>query len=88
MAVREAWPGQVQRAGDPPVRIVLVDDHAILRQGLCLLLEREHDLQVAGEASSPGEAVAVVERTRPTIVLLDMKLPPHRTTTRWACALG
>jgi DNA-binding NarL/FixJ family response regulator len=58
------------------VTIVLIDDHAILRQGLRSLLEREHDLQVVGEASSPGEALAVVERTRPAIVLLDMKLSP------------
>jgi len=55
---------------------VLVDDHAILRQGLRSLLEREPDLQVVGEASSAGEALAVVERSRPTIVLLDMKLSP------------
>ena len=56
------------------VRIVLIDDHAILRQGLRLFLAREHDLEVVGEASSPGEALVVVERTRPTIALLDMKL--------------
>jgi len=58
------------------VRIVLIDDHAILRQGLRSLLGREHDLEVVGEASSPGEALVVVQRTRPTVVLLDMKLSP------------
>lgn len=56
------------------VRIVLVDDHAILRQGLRSVLERERDLQVVGEASSADEALAVVARARPTIVLLDLKL--------------
>jgi DNA-binding NarL/FixJ family response regulator len=56
------------------VRIVLVDDHAILRQGLRSVLERERDLQVVGEASSAEEALAVVARVRPTIVLLDLKL--------------
>jgi DNA-binding NarL/FixJ family response regulator len=55
---------------------VLIDDHAILRQGLRSLLEREHDLHVVGEASSVGEALAVVARTGPSIVLLDMKLSP------------
>jgi DNA-binding NarL/FixJ family response regulator len=65
-----------QSDGEAPVTIVLIDDHAILRQGLRSLLEREHDLQVVGEASSPGEALAVVQRTRPTIVLLDIKLSP------------
>jgi DNA-binding NarL/FixJ family response regulator len=74
--MRETPPSQAEPAGEVLVRIVLVDDHAILRQGLRSLLEREPDLQVVGEASSPGEALAVVERTRPTIVLLDMKLTP------------
>ncbi len=70
----EVRPRVPQPDGEAPVSIVLVDDHAILRQGLRSLLEREPDLQVVGEASSVGEALAVVERTRPTIVLLDMKL--------------
>ncbi len=65
-----------ERHGQPGVTIVLIDDHAILRQGLRSLLERERELQVVGEASSPGEALAVVEQTRPAIVLLDMKLSP------------
>jgi DNA-binding NarL/FixJ family response regulator len=74
--MREAQPGRAEPASEVPVRIVLVDDHAILRQGLRSLLEREPDLQVVGEASSAGEALAVVERARPAIVLLDMKLSP------------
>ena len=61
-------------AGEVPVSIVLVDDHAIVRQGLRALLDREHDLQVIGEAGSAGETLTVVDRTRPAIVLLDMKL--------------
>jgi DNA-binding NarL/FixJ family response regulator len=65
-----------QAAAEVPFRIVLVDDHAILRQGLRSLLEREPDLQVVGEAGSAVEALAVVEQTRPAIVLLDMKLSP------------
>lgn len=60
----------------PPqvIGIVLVDDHAILRQGLRAILERERDFVVLGEASSPAEAMAVVEQVRPQIVLLDLKL--------------
>jgi DNA-binding NarL/FixJ family response regulator len=72
----EAQPARAEPAGEVPVRIVLVDDHAILRQGLRSLLGREHDLEVVGEASSVGEALVVVERTRPSVVLLDMKLSP------------
>ena len=55
-------------------RIVLVDDHAIVRHGLRSILERESDLKVVGEASAAAEAAAVVERTNPSIVLLDLKL--------------
>ena len=54
--------------------IVLVDDHAIVRQGLRSILERERDLRIVGEASTADEAMAVVERTRPAVVLLDLKL--------------
>lgn len=56
------------------IRLVLVDDHAILRQGLRSLLEREDDLVVVGEASSEGEAEAVVHAVSPDVVLLDLKL--------------
>lgn len=57
------------------VRIVLVDDHAILRQGLRSVLERESDLEiVGGEASSLAEALAVVDKVGPDIVLMDLKL--------------
>ncbi|ARE33423.1 response regulator transcription factor [Rhodococcus sp. D-46] len=56
------------------VRIVLVDDHAILRQGLRSVLERESDLEIVGEASSLAEALAVVDKVGPDIVLMDLKL--------------
>jgi two-component system, NarL family, response regulator DevR len=56
------------------VGIMLVDDHAIVRQGLRSILEREDDLRVVGEASSASEALAVIGRTDPHIVLLDLKL--------------
>ena len=56
------------------VGIMLVDDHAIVRQGLRSILEREDDMRVVAEASSAAEAKAVVARSRPQIVLLDLKL--------------
>lgn len=62
------------------VGIVLVDDHAIVRQGLRSILEREPDLTVRGEASSAAEALAVVARVRPDIVLLDLKLSTSSDT--------
>ncbi|WP_018157883.1 MadR family response regulator transcription factor [Demetria terragena] len=56
------------------VRIMLVDDHAIVRQGLRSVLEREHDLRIVGEASSPAEALPLVAHAQPQVVLLDLKL--------------
>ena len=56
------------------IRLVLVDDHAILRQGLRSVLEREDDLVVVGEASSEAEAETIVRAVSPDVVLLDLKL--------------
>ena len=55
-------------------RLAIVDDHAILRQGLRSVLEREQDLVVVGEASTEPEAEAMVASARPDVVLLDLKL--------------
>lgn len=57
-----------------PIRLMLVDDHAILRQGLRSVLERERDLVVVGEASSEAEAEAVVGAVNPDVVIMDLKL--------------
>ena len=57
-----------------PIDIVLVDDHAIVRQGLRAILEREEDLRIVGEAANTATAIAIVNQVRPQIVLLDLKL--------------
>jgi two-component system response regulator DevR len=57
-----------------PIRLVIVDDHAIVRQGLRSILEREPDVAVVGEASTAAEALDLVAAARPHIVLLDLKL--------------
>lgn len=56
------------------IRIALVDDHSIVRQGLRSILEREDGIEVVGEAWSVPTALAVVAETAPDIVLLDLKL--------------
>ncbi len=55
-------------------RILLVDDHAIVRQGLRMVLESEDDLQVVGEADTMRAAVDAAVRTRPDVVLMDVRL--------------
>lgn len=57
------------------VRVVIVDDHALLRDGLNEILETQPDLRVVGQASSSGEALTVVAREQPDIVLLDVEIP-------------
>jgi len=57
------------------VKIVLADDHPIVRQGLCALLEAETDFQVVGEAGDGLEAVALVERVKPDVLVLDLMMP-------------
>ncbi|HEU4683845.1 MAG TPA: response regulator transcription factor [Nitrospira sp.] len=58
-----------------PIKIVIVDDHEVVRHGLRSLLSLEEDLRIVGEAGNAAEAVSVVEQATPHIVLLDVKLP-------------
>ncbi len=58
-----------------PTRILLCNDHPIVRCGLRLLLERESAFRVIGEAANGREAVLLAEHTHPDIVLLDVQLP-------------
>lgn len=57
------------------ISIVLVDDHAIVRQGLRTYLELQSDIEVVGEASDGNEALQVVRETLPDIVLMDLVMP-------------
>jgi DNA-binding NarL/FixJ family response regulator len=56
------------------IRILIVDDHHVVRHGLRQLLEREPDMEVVGEAGSGTEAVRVATEQQPDVVLLDVKL--------------
>jgi two-component system, NarL family, response regulator DevR len=56
------------------IRVGLVDDHSIVRQGLRAMLDRQPDLRVVGEAASAAAALAMVAQARPDVVLLDLKL--------------
>ena len=57
------------------VRVVLVDDHALMRQGISTILSAQPDLEVVGEAGSGEEALEVVRATRPDVVCMDVEMP-------------
>jgi DNA-binding NarL/FixJ family response regulator len=57
------------------IRVLIVDDHAILREGVRALLSAHDDLQVVGEAADGQEAIAAVERLDPDVVLMDIAMP-------------
>jgi two-component system, NarL family, response regulator LiaR len=68
--VNQEGPGEVEK-----ISLVIVDDHAIVRQGLRTYLELQPDIEVVGEASDGREALEVVRDTLPDIVLMDLVMP-------------
>ncbi len=58
-----------------PVRVLLADDHAIVRQGLAALLASQRGIEVVGEAADGREAVAAAARLRPHVVVMDLGMP-------------
>src|SRR5215467_7444572 len=58
-----------------PIRLVIADDHPILRDGLRRLLEAQSGLKVVGEAADGGEAVKLAHQLKPDIMLLDLAMP-------------
>ena len=57
------------------ITVLIADDHALFREGLHMLLEREEDLQVVGEATDGKQALSMTEALQPDILLLDIRMP-------------
>ena len=57
------------------IRILLVDDHEVVREGLRALLTRREGFQIVGQAGSVAEAIAEAQRMRPDIIVMDVRLP-------------
>ncbi|MDF3017611.1 MAG: Two component transcriptional regulator, LuxR family, partial [Thermomicrobiales bacterium] len=56
------------------IRVVLADDHAVLRTGLAMLLNAQTDLEVVGEAGSGAEAIALARDAKPEVVVMDLTM--------------
>ncbi len=57
------------------IRILIADDHTLLRNGICALLENEQDIAIVGEANDGREAVRLADQLKPNVVLMDIAMP-------------
>jgi two-component system NarL family response regulator len=63
------------RPSTNPIRVLVIDDHPVVRAGLTSMLGTQSELQVIGAASSGEEALDIIQRDRPDVVLLDLRMP-------------
>jgi DNA-binding NarL/FixJ family response regulator len=59
----------------PSIRVLLVDDHVMVRQGLRAVLDAYADIELVGEADNGEEAIQLVDRLRPSVVVMDINMP-------------
>ena len=64
-----------QPARPYPIRVLVADDHALVRRGICALLATEPDIEVIGEAPDGHEALAKAQELRPDVILMDLVMP-------------
>jgi DNA-binding NarL/FixJ family response regulator len=57
------------------IRVIIAEDHAVVREGTRQIIERQEDIEVVGEAANGAEAVALVERVNPDVALVDISMP-------------
>jgi DNA-binding NarL/FixJ family response regulator len=57
------------------IRVLVADDHAIIREGLCLMLGNQPDMEIVGSAANGREAVQLVEKHKPDVIVIDISMP-------------
>ena len=62
-----------------PIRLVIADDHLLVREGVRRLLETEPDIEIAAVCGDLGSLLAAVEREHPDVVVTDIRMPPGNT---------
>ena len=72
--------GSVSASEDTPITIVLADDHAVVRSGLRMVLEREGGFEVVSEAGDADAALRTVLGHKPTVLVLDLNMPGELTS--------
>lgn len=65
----------MSQPGERPIRVLLVDDHVVVRKGLRALFEQATSIEVVGEAEDGEQAVQQAERLRPEVILMDLEMP-------------
>ncbi len=65
----------MQSGKDSPIRVLVVDDHKIVREGLALLLGEQPDIEVIGQASNGREAISMTRNLHPNVVIMDVSMP-------------
>jgi DNA-binding NarL/FixJ family response regulator len=68
------WPGFVRRAAKS-IRLILIDDHPVVRDGLCALLSLESDFSVVGDSGDIATGIELVRRHKPDLVICDLTMP-------------
>ena len=86
-AIGGAVPTQC-RLWEVPIRVLVADDQRMFREGIRTRLESKRDIQVVGEAGSGEETLAQVKIKRPTVVILDIRLPPMCLGSKWRGRYG
>jgi DNA-binding NarL/FixJ family response regulator len=73
--LRSAGKGTRSNTAPPTIRVLIADDHAVVRQGLRMFIDLQEDMEVVGEGTNGSEAVELAGELRPDIVLLDLVMP-------------